>query len=113
MTPGISSGNWGCTSRLPDPVVVRPGVGSGAGGVRVGCRRVGSQVLPEATRLFSTHVVQATAVLGLYQAFTLTIFADDHQAQFAIDPSFAVPVTAGGTNLHFSGQDQFFHGRQR
>jgi hypothetical protein len=64
---------------------------------------------PRAQPAFSPRTsLRPWLFLALHQALTRAIFADDHQTQFAIDPSLAVPVTAGGANFHFSGQDQFF-----
>ena len=77
----------------------------------VGWQFVWRQVFPQAVVAPLAFVVEALAAFFLYYAFALATVGNDDNAQFRVYFSFAIPITAGCTNFHFSGNNQFWgHG---
>lgn len=65
-------------------------------------------MLPKAIVYPFALVCKALAAFSLHQALALATVIDYDHSKVGVDLSFAIPITAGCANFHFSGDNQFW-----
>lgn len=65
-------------------------------------------MLPDAFVLLTVLMVESVAAFAVNQTLALATVIDHNYPQLGVDLALAVPVTAGGANFHFGGDDQFW-----
>ena len=65
-------------------------------------------MLPQTVATLAQFIGQGVATFALDQTLALTGFINDHQSQFGVNTSYAVPITARGADFDFGGENDFF-----